>query len=389
MAVEQQVREFESLVELLEDLENKGIRGQRRKSIVFAYLGDQAKAKERPIVASFELTPLCNFDCKMCYIHLSKTQIEPHSLLSVDQWKHIIDMSIDAGIMAADLTGGECLTYPGFKEIYLHLWERGIQPCVLTNGSLLNDSYVDFFAHHPPQIIQISVYGSNEDAYHEVTGHHAFHDVMSGIQRLQAARLPVHLVITPNRYMENDADHLLNHLRSLGIPYSIGGVSLPARPDTNRHICEYAMDVHSFAQLQKNEVEYQQRQQTDLNPHEFYPLRMSALKNREGAPCGAAHNHFHVNWKGEMTPCISFYSVTSSLLESDFETAWNDIRNKMKQYCTPVECLECQYHKFCSSCPAEKCSGILGGKLNTGVCKRMQAYADEGLIGRFQPKDCV
>lgn len=383
------MKEFGSLAELLEDLENQGIQGQRRKDIAFAYLGDRAKAKDRPIVASFELTPFCNFDCKMCYVHLNQSQVGERTLLTVDQWKKIIDMAVDAGIMAADLTGGECLTYPGFKEIYLHLWNRGIQPCVLTNGSLLNDNYVNFFSHHPPKLIQISVYGSNESTYQAVTGHDAFHDVMSGIQRLQDAHLPTHLVITPNRYMENDTANLLNHLRSLRIPYSIGGVSLPARPDTNRHISDYAMDVRCFAQLQNNEVEYQRQLQSGLNTHEFYPLRMSASAKREGAPCGAAHNHFHVNWKGEMTPCISFYSVTSSLLESDFETAWNDIRNMMKQYCTPSECLECQYHHLCSSCPAEKCNGIPGGELNTGVCKRMQAYADAGLIGHFQPKDCV
>lgn len=31
-----------------------------------------------PISGTFELTPRCNFDCKMCYVHLKEEQISKH-----------------------------------------------------------------------------------------------------------------------------------------------------------------------------------------------------------------------------------------------------------------------------------------------------------------------
>ena len=387
--MEQQVKEFESLVELLEELEEKGIQGQRRKDIVFTYLGDRAKAKERPIVASFELTPFCNFDCKMCYVHLNQSQVGERALLTVDQWKKIIDMAVDAGIMAADITGGECLTYPGFKEVYLHLRERGIQPCVLTNGSLLTAEMVDFFVQHPPKMIQISLYGSNAMAYRNVTGADAYQAVMHGVERLKSTKLRFKLILTPSRYMQDDAAMLLEFVRTLDVDYGIGGISLSARPETGRELSDYEIDPLCFAKLQKNEIEYRKAMQGVKSQPDQYPMKPSKRERCQGAPCGAAHNNFHVNWKGEMCPCISFHGVTCSMLDKGFEYAWNDIRQQMAAYVMHDECQQCEYLEKCLSCPAEKCFGNPSGPLNTGVCRRMRAYADVGLLGYAKANECT
>ena len=56
------------------------------------------------------------------------------SLLTAEQWKQIIDEAYAAGLMRVILTGGECLTYPWFREIYLYLHSLGCEIRVLTNG---------------------------------------------------------------------------------------------------------------------------------------------------------------------------------------------------------------------------------------------------------------
>ena len=387
--MEQQVKEFESLVELLDELENRGIQGRQRKDIVFAYLGDRAKVKGRPIVASFELTPYCNFDCKMCYVHLEQTQLGNSQLLTVEQWKRIIDMSVDAGIMAADITGGECLTYPGFKDVYMHLWAKGIQPCVLTNGSLLSEDIVDFFVKHPPKMIQVSIYGSDEKAYKEVTRCNAYRTVMRGIQRLKQARLHFKLVLTPSRYMQEDAEKLLEMVRNLGVEYGVGGISLPARSETGRELADFEIDATYFAKIQKNEIEYRKALMNSERRQEQYPMKPAKRVQFQGAPCGAAHNNFHVNWKGEMCPCISFHEVTCSMLDKGFDHAWQEIQRQMTLYTEHAECLACEYRDKCLSCPAEKCFGNPCGPLNTGVCQRMRAYAEAGLLGITRASECI
>ena len=128
------------------------------------FLEDKARQTATPINGQFELTPLCNLDCRMCYVHLQPEQLNQKPL-GVDEWKSLIDQAWEAGMFQVTLTGGECLTYPGFEEIYLHLHSKGCQITVLTNGVLLDEKRIRFFKDHPPAVVQVTLYGSNDDTY--------------------------------------------------------------------------------------------------------------------------------------------------------------------------------------------------------------------------------
>lgn len=39
-------------------------------------LTEQARLKRRPISVNFELLPVCNLDCKMCYVRTGVAQVE-------------------------------------------------------------------------------------------------------------------------------------------------------------------------------------------------------------------------------------------------------------------------------------------------------------------------
>ena len=81
----------------------------------------------------------------------------------IKKWKRIFDEACACEMQYATLSGGECLVRKDFKELYLHLWNKQIMITVMTNGTLLNDEYVEFFKTYQPDMIQISLYGSNED----------------------------------------------------------------------------------------------------------------------------------------------------------------------------------------------------------------------------------
>ena len=50
------------------------------------YLCAKAAGKGIPLSGMIELTPLCNFDCKMCYTHLNADQLHGKALLTAEQW---------------------------------------------------------------------------------------------------------------------------------------------------------------------------------------------------------------------------------------------------------------------------------------------------------------
>ena len=234
------MKEFETLSELLEDLDREGITGYARKRLVDQFMMMRARILRKPYTASFELTPLCNFDCKMCYVHLRSNQLGQERVLSTEEWIDILQQAIDEGIMYADLTGGECLTHPGFKQIYLYLIERGVKVAILTNGQLLSEDMVAFFSKYPPSVIQITVYGSCNAAYEKITGKAAFSDVIQGIELAKRAGLNVRLVVTPNCYMQGDEERLLSVLRETGVRYDIGTASLPPRRKQGEQIIAFS-----------------------------------------------------------------------------------------------------------------------------------------------------
>lgn len=95
----------------------------------------KARKTDTPISGSFELTPLCNLDCKMCYVHLTDPTVKAR-MLSGDQWIDLMGQAIDHGMINALLTGGECLTHPDFVKIYMYLIEQGVSVRLKTNGIL-------------------------------------------------------------------------------------------------------------------------------------------------------------------------------------------------------------------------------------------------------------
>ena len=128
-----------------------------------AMMGERTREADVPYSGSFELTPLCNFDCKMCYVHLQDPSVRQR-MLSGEQWLTIIRQAIDAGMMEACLTGGEAMTHSAFWDIYMYLINHGIVTQVKTNGLLLNEDVISRFKDYPPYKLDISLYGCDSES---------------------------------------------------------------------------------------------------------------------------------------------------------------------------------------------------------------------------------
>ena len=71
-----------------------------------------------PVNGSIEVSPLCNMNCDMCFIHLSREEMEAHGRLrTAEEWLSIAEQMKEARVLFLLLTGGEPLLYPGFQEL--------------------------------------------------------------------------------------------------------------------------------------------------------------------------------------------------------------------------------------------------------------------------------
>ena len=108
------------------------------------YMYQKASAAGVPLSGTFELTPVCNMDCKMCYVHTKSNAEFAETERNGDWWISIMEAACNRGMLFALITGGECLLHPDFRRIYTYLRSKGVYTSINTNGFLLNREVIDF-----------------------------------------------------------------------------------------------------------------------------------------------------------------------------------------------------------------------------------------------------
>ena len=372
-----------TLRELLNQLNSQGVTDYRRYEAVRTFLGFKAREKALPISGSFELTPLCNLDCKMCYVHLNKDQMAGASLLSVAQWKDIMQQAIDNGMMYARLTGGESLTYPGFKELYLFLREKGIETAVLTNGLLLDEEMTAFFRQHPPAVIQVTLYGASEEGYERVTGKRAFQQVTENIRRLRDLDFPLTIAVTPNAWM-TDGEEIIRFLWEENFPYNINAGLMAPRSETGRSWADAELDTYIRMMKLRQSLKGKELE-VECDPESLPDPGGNQDGQTIGVRCGAGRSGFAIDWRGGMRPCNTFPCEPEDVTVLGFREAWSRTNHTATHYPLPGECQGCSYQKVCKHCVAEHAAGAQPGHASPSICAMGKRMIAEGLLKLPQP----
>lgn len=312
----------------------------------------------------------------MCYVHLNGDQLRGRSLLPTETWKSLMAQAIESGMRYTTLTGGECLTYPGFKELYLYLQSRGIEVTVLTNGALIDADWIEFFKAHPPVVIRITVYGASEEGYERVTGRREFEKVMGNIRALRANGIRVGISVTQNEFM-TDACDVLDCLHDEGLQFLVNPALIKPREETERGLHEAALD--QYVEVMKHQRKLQGKEE----PQEIDPDELPDA-NREGEQlfglkCGAGRSAFCITWDGMMEPCNGFSDIMERPLEIGFAGAWKRVNKQANEFPLPAECNGCKYEGVCLYCVCMHRAGASIGHANPAICEMGKRMVAEGI----------
>ena len=365
----------DNILELAIKLQNNNSIDKKR--CIDYYLEKKARLSAVPFRGTFELTPLCNLDCKMCYIHLNNSVFNVNNLLPTNEWIHLMKEAHSAGMMKATLTGGECLTYPGFDEVYSFLYSKGIDITILSNGLLMNDARIDFFRKRPPRFIQISLYGYSDDSYERVTGSRVFNTVRDNVLNLHSAGFRLLLMITPSIYMDNDIYSIIEFAESLKIPYAINSRLIHPRKGTGREKKDLTIERYIEIYKYQSTLKHINLSPVDL---EETPNLDYGLDNKKGLNCGGGRSSFTIQYDGNMSPCSSLYEVSAKPLLVGFDKAWKTINKIANNLRLPIECYTCKYSSVCITCPAMHMDAETSGHCNPQICQLIKKLIQEGLL---------
>lgn len=339
---------------------------------------DNANKNALPVFGSFELTPFCNFDCKMCYIHLYDPKLSER-MLSGKQWIRLMDEAIDRGMLSALLTGGEAMMHPDFWDIYMHLVNKGIQVRVKTNGLLLTRETIEKFTVLQPFMIEVSLYGCDDISYESVTGKRVFKEVIGNIRNAIANNLPLKLSIVPSRYMMPYLKDILTLAKSLEVPINVNKMLIEPNDNTNRTRDNFDIskdDIREIIRLSKEVLGQEQEESQDSEEEFIYNEADDALSLKKGLKCNAGTCTFAISWDGLMRPCLNFPEeiVSANLSEMGFERSWKYINEKVSGYTIPEECNSCEYSSKCRYCPREHGEHAKNNQCDAARCEAWKVY---------------
>ena len=134
------------------------------------YLYSKAARQRIPLGGTFELSPVCNFSCHMCYVRKTKAELARLGKreITADEWIRMGKECRDAGMLYLLLTGGEPFLYPEFRRLYEALHEMGLLLILNTNGTLIDEETVGWLKDRAPSRVNVTLYGASRETYGRV-----------------------------------------------------------------------------------------------------------------------------------------------------------------------------------------------------------------------------
>lgn len=327
-----------------------------------------------PLTASFELTPLCNLNCKMCYVRLDPKQMnESGRPLTAKEWIALAQEAKAMGVHNIRLTGGEALLREDFQEIYSSIHEMGIYVDVLSNGTLIDDGVIEFFKKYPPSNVQVSLYGLSNEEYAKVCGNEVgFRLAMSGVERLIEAKIQCSLATTLINESNDDylkihqfaKDNNIKHITGIYLHHEredrgVDVTKLRISPDKRIGIEKKLRQIDGYAELDECKLKRE-----DVSENEMV---------YKGFLCGGGRNSFHINWRGIMYTCPAFNALQAFPMRDGLERAWNELVQQVDSVDALVECQTCEYRDFCCTCAAMHYEDTKEfGKISPRLCYKIQ-----------------
>ena len=325
------------------------------------YLHRKASITKTPISGTFELSPLCNMDCRMCYIKMSKEKQESIARLRTNkEWIELAQKAKDKGMLFLLLTGGEPFLVKDFKELYIELHKMGFCISINSNGTMIDEEVIEWLKHYPPMRINMTLYGASDETYSRLCNNpKGFTQVTKALSLLKENNIQVKLNCSVTPYNKDDLKQMMDFAQE--------------------HDLVIQATSYMFPPLRKDETKIGQNDRFTAQDAALYGAYISAYSNGfdrfkeyiesgqlalydadddcgvvEGdhMRCRAGITSFWMTWEGKLLPCGMIPDRGLDPWEVGFDAAWENAKNIVSEITLPVKCAGCGKKDECKACAA-------------------------------------
>ena len=289
-----------------------------------------------PVAITWEVTYKCNLFCRYC-LNEDKGQE-----LSTDEAKRFIEELSSLKVFQINIGGGEPFLRGDILELLSLIGEKGMVPCVSTNGTLLNKDLVKELSSIKPLFLQISLDGATEETNNILRGGD-FKKIMDSLKLLQKvkARFFINTVITRKNIEE--IPKLYELAKSVGAELRISRM----RPSGNAK--KTWKDLNPLP-LQWDFLKNWLKKHPDvLTGDSLFFMDIGGIKG-----CGAGRLTFCISPSGEVYPCAFLQEVyLGNVKEESLFSIWRKAKEFARKEIIREKCRGCKFYDSChGGCPA-------------------------------------
>lgn len=358
-------------------------------------LAEKAARQKIPLMAAMELLPICNLNCKMCYVR--KSMEEVNSLggwKDGDWWLDIAAQAREMGLLYPLLTGGEPFLHPQFKEIMAGMVDMGMQVSINSNATRIDADMADWLSYHPPVRVNVTMYGASEETYRGLCGNgDAFYRMREGVAHLKEKKIPVkfNASITPENV--GDLEEMIAYAKAQESPIQVATYMFPpirrdsAMVGQNQRLSpEEAAYARVKADYLQSDPLWFMGQAERFS--RFVPLdqwKENSDVEPMGMRCRAGLCSAWLDWQGNLINCGMYGSVREELKTQSFREAWEKLTEATAQVRYNPFCAGCPNQHLCHPCIAmvnNECGDVNGKpeymcRMNQAAARYYQQFARE------------
>lgn len=357
-----------------------------KNSRIANHLYNKACLLKQPLSGTFELSPLCNMSCNMCYV--VKQIAKLHSL---DEWYEVAKTAKEEGLFYLLLTGGEPFLIKDFKEFYIKLYQLGLVITINSNATLINKDIIDYLKLYPPQRINVTVYGGCNETYERMCHNpFGFDQMRRGVALLKEAGINVKFNVTLTPDNASDLESIVKYCKDMECPVQFSSYMFPRIRNneddfgdnnarfTPEDAAQYYLD---FLDYYYGHEEANQKRESIIENGYALDFDCEVDVPGQDSQCAAGRCAWWMSWDGNLSACGMFSHINNNVFEKGFVDCWKTITTtEMK---LNITCHSCKNKRICHPCAA--ISYTETGKFE-GVpqyrCEMTQWIIKKILIGR-------
>ncbi|MBI3123052.1 MAG: radical SAM protein [Ignavibacteriales bacterium] len=288
-----------------------------------------------PISCTIEITNTCNLKCMHCYHGSSLNhKIE---ILDISDLENIFSQLYELGTIVITLTGGEFFLRNDYVQILNCLSKYDFLIQIFSNGILLGKEERKVLDMYGVDLVQISLYGTDEFET-ELRLNKKFEKAYENLIDSKQNNFTSAVVLTP--YLSNYPfiQSVSRKLKKENIKYSFNIGLFPSRDFSTDNL--------------KQSVDYDKAYLEKLSKigEVLKPKKRKSINIR---PCNAGRTIIHIDYNGNVSPCIAWPEYVGNIKECPISNMYNS--EKMQnirsiKISDIIKCRTCDHVLNCNIC---------------------------------------